>query len=113
MATECPHCFRTVIPLAGGNCPNCRRNVKEPPSFGAGWGAVWITEQSKLPEACCTCDEPCQRTVTISKSLNYSTREESRSRHDDDDAARFIARLFLGKLFVSLYGLLTGGGGGE
>jgi hypothetical protein len=111
MATECPHCFRTVIPLKDGMCPSCRQNVREAPAFAQGLEAIWIGEKARLPELCCTCGESCRRTVTVSSTLNYTTRAESRSQTDDDGGvARLFARIVFGRLFVALFQILTGGG---
>ena len=84
--------------------------MKDAPNFGPGWGAVWVAENAKLPESCCTCDAPCQRTVTISSTLNYTTREERRAQADDDAAVpKFIGRVLFGVLFVWVYQWLTSG----
>jgi hypothetical protein len=111
MATECPHCFRIVIPLKDGMCPACRQNVREAPTFAQGLEAIWIGEKVKLPELCCTCGESSRRTVTVSSSLNYTTKTESRSQSaDDGGAARFLARILFGRLFVLLFQMFSGGG---
>jgi hypothetical protein len=109
MATECPHCFRTVIPLASGSCPNCRGNVKDPRPVAAGLGTIWIAEKMPLPEVCCTCGDPCRRTVTISHSMNYTTGDSRSYHRDDGGAVRLAAGLLFGRLFVMLFELLTSG----
>ena len=109
MATECPHCFRTIIPLAGGNCPNCRRNVKDAPPQAAGMKSIWIDEKMQLPQVCCTCGERCQRFITVSQSMAYSTTDSRSYRRDDGAAVRLGASLILGGLFVKLYELFTSG----
>jgi hypothetical protein len=115
MATECPHCFRTVIPLKDGTCPACRQNAKQPPAFPQGLEALWIGEKVKLPDVRCTCGEPCQRTVTVGSTLNYTTRAESRSQTGDEGGfvVRVFGRLLFGRLFVALFRGLLGGGGGS
>ena len=109
MASECPHCLRTIIPLKDGMCPACRQNVREAPAFAQGLEAIWIGDKVKLPELCCTCGESCKRTVTISSTLNYSTRAQSYSQADDDEG---FARMFFGVLFVGIFQMLTSGGSG-
>ena len=110
MATECPHCFRTIIPLKDGMCPACRQNVREAPAFAQGLEAIWIGEKVKLPELCCTCGESCKRTVTVSSTLNYSTQAQSFSRTDDDGGfSRAFARVFFGRLFVAFFEAAFGG----
>jgi hypothetical protein len=108
MPTECPHCFRTIIPLKDGMCPACRQNVRDLP-YTQGLEAIWIGEKVKLPELCCTCGEPCQRTVTVSSTLNYTSRTEARA-VSEDDGGRMFSRLAFGGLFTGIFGMLMGGG---
>ena len=109
MPTECPHCFRTIIPLKDGMCPACRQNVREPPVHAQGLEAIWIGDKVKLPELCCTCGEPCQRTITVSSTLNYTSRAEARS-VSEDDGGRMFSRLVFGGLASGIFGMLMGGG---
>ena len=71
---ECVNCLETVIPMADGTCPACRRHALENPGSdgaaqaGGAQAMMRIQEGVQLPPICCTCASPTERFVRIRRS---------------------------------------------
>jgi hypothetical protein len=111
MMLDCPHCFRTVVPLPSGQCPACRRNTKEPGQHAAERTVLEVGEKSTLPEVCCHCAALTRRAVTITRSAAAAADGTSpHSRYDEDTgAARFLVKLAFGSLLTLLASAVVGG----
>ena len=110
MILECPHCYRTVSPMRGIECPACHNNVQEPPDHSL--TVIEVGQKSQLPEMCAMCAIHTRRTIRLSSSLNYQ------SGHNDVHAAEVaegVFRVGFGMLFGAAIGTLlsaaTLGGG--
>ena len=114
MATECPHCYRTVIPRTSGECPNCRRNTKDRTDVDSERVTLIVGEKSQLPEVCCRCAELTRRTVRVATTLTSGDPNHPAviNHADDERAAKFLlSRVFgfwmtraLGSLVQSMQG---------
>jgi hypothetical protein len=71
---ECVNCCETVIPMADGTCPACRRHAlhvadtDQAAQKGSGQAMIRIREGARLPLICCTCATPTERLVKIYRS---------------------------------------------
>jgi hypothetical protein len=71
---ECANCLETIIPMANGMCPSCRRHALEAPDSagaiheGGGQAMIRIQEGARLPPMCCICASPTERLVKIRRS---------------------------------------------
>ncbi len=61
MVTECPHCFRRVVPHANGDCPACHRDINAPPAGDSARSRITINENTRFPDICCICGTPTSR----------------------------------------------------
>jgi hypothetical protein len=118
MMLDCPHCFRTVVPLASGQCPACRQNTKEPGKF-ADRVVLEVGEKSPLPDLCCHCATITRRSVRVSRTTAAGADgNRPGDAEDDTGGARLIVRLIFGRLLMMLAsavvgGLSSQGGGGN
>lgn len=71
MIIECPHCYRTISPMRGAECPACHRDVNQPPLGADQWTVVVVDANTKMPKSCCLCGEETQGSTRISSSQSY------------------------------------------
>lgn len=111
MMLDCPHCFRTVVPLPSGQCPACRANTKEPGKYAGERIVLEVGEKSTLPEVCCHCATLTKRAVKITRSAAAADDGVSpNSRYEEDPgAARFLVKLAFGSLLTMLASAIVGG----
>jgi hypothetical protein len=63
---ECPHCFTRVIPTSEGECPACRRNVRETGGTDPTKTTLSIADgAATLPRYCCDCGRSTERRLKV------------------------------------------------
>ncbi len=78
MIIECPHCHRTVIPRNYGECPACHKNAEDSRNADVTSTLLFITEATKFPDACCTCNAHTENRIKIHRSGRIATSQTSR-----------------------------------
>jgi len=63
--TECPHCYRRVIPAPSGECPSCGKNVVEEGLSGKAMRLLVVHEGDSFPAICFSCGQPAQNLVKV------------------------------------------------
>jgi hypothetical protein len=63
--TECPHCYRKVVPSQAGECPSCGKNVGVAPSSGNRKRLLVIRGGESLPNICFSCAGSAHRFVIV------------------------------------------------
>ncbi len=69
MLEECPHCYSRVFASEAGECPSCRKNIKDPNGTDPNRTALSIAEGRSLPPNCCDCDLPTDRQVRVKSEI--------------------------------------------
>jgi hypothetical protein len=119
MMLDCPHCFRTVVPMPGGQCPVCREDTRRPGKHSAERVVLEIGEKSVLPEICCHCAGITRRTVKLTGSAQAAAEGGGPAHRYEDDtqAARLLVNLAFGSVLTMLasamVGVLSGDRGGN
>jgi len=115
MAIECPHCYRTVIPLAAGTCPACRRDTRDRSGVDPDRVTHVIGEKANLPEICCQCGHLTRRVVRVASDMATSdpVRPSARNTEEDDRIGGFVLRLLFGRIWGLLFGWLVAAAAGS
>jgi hypothetical protein len=66
---ECPHCYTGVFPSDAGECPSCRKNVRDRSGTDPLRTALDVSETVSLPPYCCECDAPTERVVRVKSKI--------------------------------------------
>ncbi len=61
----CPHCFTTVAPMRGGECPACSKSTNETGVLDGEYTRVRIRRMDPLPKVCFMCGRHTDRTVQL------------------------------------------------
>ena len=73
MISECPHCYRTVLPHADGECPACHKNTEDLRGADLTKTLLLVDSTTVFPDRCCSCCERTSRRVPIKVSSQLST----------------------------------------
>src|SRR2546423_13213540 len=63
--SNCPHCYRKVIPSADGTCPACNKNTNDSASTDPHKVLVGICAGNRLPPVCHRCGAPTRHAKTL------------------------------------------------
>lgn len=73
MILECPHCHLTVMPLGDGECPACHNNTQETAGANPNATLLYVSEATKFPAACCSCNRPTDSLVRVTRAGQVAT----------------------------------------
>jgi hypothetical protein len=71
---ECVNCCESIVPMADGTCPSCRRSaleegkVTDPGNHSAASRMLYVHEGAMVPFICCKCAIPTEKRVKIRRS---------------------------------------------
>lgn len=71
--SSCTHCYRRVIPLADGSCPNCGDHPANIPSNSSNKVLLGIKGGTTLPQICHNCGSATRRTTRLLLSAEPET----------------------------------------
>jgi hypothetical protein len=69
MLDECPHCFSRVIASSGGECPACRKNIRDTAGTDPARTSMSMLPGAQLPQFCCDCDRATDRYVEVKSTI--------------------------------------------
>lgn len=68
MLTDCPHCYKKVIPMQDGKCPGCGKNTMDTTNANINMTLLEIQQGTPLPQICCFCGENAEGTILVERS---------------------------------------------
>ncbi len=91
---ECPHCYNRVMITSNGECPACRKNIRDISEANKDKTAVTIPIDAKIPSCCFVCGQETSRGQKLSFQFEGSENGLSDINQRQVEFSGIIAFLF-------------------